>query len=192
GRLPAGWDLPREGGGGRGDRRGAGLEDVRRRDVRGDPQGQLLPGSWLLPVALHHHAPGPHDREQSRQPPALLTRAATLRPMAYEPGEIGERGAEFTFRFPVHPLVKGDRQALEDAVRHSDYRFVKVEDMVVSNLGAGGGAGPYVIIDFVVPIFQHAGGDILAIAALAGLKKALGALRGAHPQRILQVRVGGG
>jgi len=37
----------------------------------------LLPGRGLLPVALRHHAPGPHDREQPGQPASLLRACRT-------------------------------------------------------------------------------------------------------------------
>jgi hypothetical protein len=155
-----------------------------------DPAGAFCPaaGCFESPFTTTDadgYAPNNLDNLPPSEP------AGSLRPMAQRSGEIEERDAEVTFRFPVHPMAERERQALDEAVRGSGYRFVRVEDTLVRNLGAGGGwAGPYVIIDFVVPVIQHAGGDLLAIAALAGLKKALAALRRSHPQRILHVRVG--
>src|SRR5437868_14608645 len=147
------------------------------------PRASRRSASARRPGATSPRTSGPW-LTATRRTTSTICRPASLRAMAHRGGGIGERDAEVTFRFPVHPLVKGERQALEDAVRGSAYRFVHVEDTLVRNLGAGGGAGPYVIIDFVVPIIQHAGGDILGVAAIAGLTRALAALRRGHAQRI--------
>jgi len=104
--------------------------------------------------------------------------------------EIGARDAEVTFRFPLEPLEGGDHKAIASAVRGSDHRFVRVEDTVLRNLGAGG-AGPYFSADFVVPVIQEAAGGVLTVGALAAVRKVFTVLRRKYPQRLLHVKVRG-